>query len=299
MMESRIICILADHIVFKDQSVNGFCKKNGAVKGFKIVVFNHHSFFSFSTMEIFLLMLQIGNLRINRDNSFRKLEHISQCIDKTIVTNQHVPASSRFKPTIAITTKQNSRPRSMVKQVTLYYRFQGSAEQRTACTVVTNDIIRKINFRTPGQVFNAETFFIRNLRIQRLGKSDTIFFCTFHRIFVIGQDFLHPVFSTGQFHGGGTYKLYFIAIHSPFESVCLRMHVLSNHCMVIKALLDFQISAVYINRIIHHSFIQPVAGINLASATGEMSSIRLRGKITRILIATKTNAEFIQRDIFT
>ena len=48
MMESRIICILADHIVFKDQSVNGFCKKNGAVKGFKIVVFNHHSFFSFS-----------------------------------------------------------------------------------------------------------------------------------------------------------------------------------------------------------------------------------------------------------
>ena len=91
-------------------------------------VFNHHSFFSFSTMEIFLLMLQIGNLRINRDNSFRKLEHISQCIDKTIVTNQHVPASSRFKPTIAITTKQNSRPRSMVKQVTLYYRFQRSAE---------------------------------------------------------------------------------------------------------------------------------------------------------------------------
>src|SRR5699024_5254169 len=77
MMESRIICILADHIVFKDQSVNGFCKKNGAVKGFKIVVFNHHSFFSFSTMGIFLLMLQIGNLRINRDNSFRKLEHIS------------------------------------------------------------------------------------------------------------------------------------------------------------------------------------------------------------------------------
>ena len=187
----------------------------------------------------------------------------------------------------------------MIKQVTLYHRFQGSAEQRTACTVVTNDIIRKINFRAPGQVFNTETFFIRNLRIQRLGKSDTIFFCTFHRIFVIGQDFLHPVLSTGQFHGGGTYKLYFIAIHAPFESVCLRMHVSGNHRMVIKALLDFQISTMYINRIIHHSFIQPVARINLPPATGEMGSIRLRGKVTRILIATKTNAEFIQRDIFT
>ena len=116
---------------------------------------------------------------------------------------------------------------------------------------------------------------------------------------LLGQDFLHPVLSTGQFHGGGTYKLYFIAIHAPLESVCLRMHVSGNHRMVIKALLDFQISTMYINRIIHHSFIQPVARINLPPATGEMGSIRLRGKVTRILIATKTNAEFIQRDIFT
>lgn len=52
------------------------------------------------------LMLQIGNLRINRDNSFRKLEHISQCVDKTIVTNQHIPASSRFKPAVTITAQQ-------------------------------------------------------------------------------------------------------------------------------------------------------------------------------------------------
>ena len=37
MMESRIICIRADHIVFKDQSVNGFCKKNGAVKGLSLI----------------------------------------------------------------------------------------------------------------------------------------------------------------------------------------------------------------------------------------------------------------------
>lgn len=82
---------------FKDQSINGFCKKDRAVKGFKIIIFNHYSFSPFHHGNIFL-MLQIGNLRINRDNSFRKLEHISQCVDKRLLrisTFRQAPVSNQ------------------------------------------------------------------------------------------------------------------------------------------------------------------------------------------------------------
>ena len=75
------------------------------------------------------------------------------------------------------------------------------------------------------------------------------------------------------------------------------MHILAYQRLVVHTLLDFQIGAVYVDRVIHHPFIQAAYRDDLTFTTGEMGCIRLRCKITRIILTTKAYGEFIKRDV--
>ena len=68
--------------------------------------------------------------------------------------------------------------------------------------------------------------------------------------------------------------------------------------MIIHTLDDFQIRTMYINGIIHHSFIQTILWDNLSLTSGKVCSICLRCKIARIIIAFQADSKTIKRNIF-
>ena len=135
-MERFVFRIQLNGVIAEDQPIDRLGIKNRSVEGFKLIVFNHNATLG-SAVEILLLSLQVGNLRIDGDNRIGKLEQISQRVYKTVLTDNDMTAGTGLKPTVAIAAKQNSSPRSMVKQVILDDSLARGTEQRTACTVIT------------------------------------------------------------------------------------------------------------------------------------------------------------------
>ncbi len=90
-MESREILIVQDGIVAEDKSLYRFGVKQGTVKCFKPVSFNHNTGFPVLTMEKLLLPDQVGDFRIDGNDRIGKLEHIGQSVDKGIIFNQYIP----------------------------------------------------------------------------------------------------------------------------------------------------------------------------------------------------------------
>ena len=69
--------------------------------------------------------------------------------------------------------------------------------------------------------------------------------------------------------------------------------------MVVQPFDDFQIRAVHIDGIVHHSLVQAVAGNNLPLAAREMGSIGLRREVTRIVVSLQADLKLLERDVFT
>ena len=76
------------------------------------------------------------------------------------------------------------------------------------------------------------------------------------------------------------------------------MHIAGNDRLVIHLLYNLQVSAMHIDGIIHHTFIQAVAGNDLALTTREVGCIRLCSKISRIVFATQANIELFKGYVF-
>ena len=174
----------------------------------------------------------------------------------------------------------------------------GSAEQGAAGTVVTNEVVAENDFGGPGQVFYAESFFGSDCWGDGLVEGEDEFFSAF-RLFLLvrtnGGDF---GWRSGQFHRGGTDKLYCIAGTSPFEAVGLAVHVASHNRFVVDAFHDFEVGAVDVDGVVHHVFVQSVAGDDFPFAAGEMGGIRLGSEVAGILIAFKAYAEAVKGDVF-
>ena len=77
------------------------------------------------------------------------------------------------------------------------------------------------------------------------------------------------------------------------------MHIFTYQRFIIYTFLDFQISSVHIDSVVHHTFVQAAYRNDFSFTTGEMSGICLRREVTGIVITTKTYGEFIQCDILT
>ena len=208
-------------------------------------------------------------------------------------------AGTGLKPTVAIAAKQNSSPRSMVKQVILDDSLARGTEQRTACTVITDHIAGKQNFRSPCEVLYSETTLFINYLVYRFLKRNQELSRAFGLFFVIRTDRNDLILFSDQFHRIRTDKLHLITRASPLESPRLTMHIAAHQGTVVHPFHHFQISAMYIDGIIHHPLIQPVARHNLTLTTGKMGRICLRGKITRIGIPFQTYAKFLKCNIFT
>src|SRR5699024_5247466 len=172
-VESRIIMILFNHIITEDKTIHRFSIQDRHIKGFELVVLNHDP-----TMEIFLLTFQIRYLRIDGDNSVRKLELICQRIDKFVVPDQYVMTSPRIEPSVTVTTQKDCRPGSVIKNVILDYRLLRSTEQRTTGTIVTDHIVGKINLRCPLQILDTVSAGLTDGGIDRLIKRNAELLCT-------------------------------------------------------------------------------------------------------------------------
>ena len=143
-MKSRIILVLPDHIIAENKAVDRLCIQDRGVKRIERVVFDHDS-----AMEILLLILQVGYLRIDGNNGIGELEHIRQRVDKLIVADQHIVAGACFEPSVTIAAKQDSRAGSMVEDIVFHHRPPGCAEEGTAGAVVADHIVGKIDRRRP------------------------------------------------------------------------------------------------------------------------------------------------------
>ena len=110
-MERFVFRIQLNGVIAEDQPIDRLGIKNRSVEGFKLIVFNHNATLG-SAVEILLLSLQVGNLRIDGDNRIGKLEQISQRVYKTVLTDNDMTAGTGLKPTVAIAAKQKSSPRS-------------------------------------------------------------------------------------------------------------------------------------------------------------------------------------------
>lgn len=108
-MERFVFRIQLNGVIAEDQPIDRLGIKNRSVEGFKLIVFNHNATLG-SAVEILLLSLQVGNLRIDGDNRIGKLEQISQRVYKTVLTDNDMTAGTGLKPTVAIAAKQNSSP---------------------------------------------------------------------------------------------------------------------------------------------------------------------------------------------
>ena len=215
-------------------------------------------------MEILLLVIQVRNFRINRDDCFSKLEKVSQRVNELIVTDSHVTTSTCFKPTVAVATQQNSRTRCMIKCIAFYYGLQWSTEQSTTGTVVTNHIVCKVHFRAPFQVFNTEAFTFIDSCIQRIHEGNLEFLGTVNGFLIIRSNVGHFVLSVKDFHGIRANELNLVTLTTPIETVGLRMHVSAYYGLVIQTLYNLQVSTMNIDCIVHHAFVQPVTRYNLA-----------------------------------
>ena len=186
----------------------------------------------------------------------------------------------------------------MVESIAFDNGLQRSTEQSTTGTVVTDNIISKVNFRTPFQVFNTETFFSIDSSIQWLYKRNLEFLRAMKGFFIKRNNLCHFVLFIKDFHGLGTHKLHLVTLSTPIETISLRMHVPSYNGLVIQFLHNLQIGTMHIDCIVHHAFIKAIARNNLSFATREMGCIGLSGEITRVIITTETNIKFFQSDIF-
>ena len=152
-------------------------------------------------MEILLLVIQVRNFRINGNNRFRKLEEIGERVDKLVVTDGYITASTGLEPAVTIPAKQNRRTRCMVEYVSFNYGLQRSTEQGTSGTVVTNHIIRKIHFRTPFQVLYTETFFCMDSLIQRIHESNLEILGTMQGFLIMWSNRSNFILFIQHFHG--------------------------------------------------------------------------------------------------
>ena len=63
-MERFVFRIQLNGVIAEDQPIDRLGIKNRSVEGFKLIVFNHNATLG-SAVEILLLSLQVGNLRID------------------------------------------------------------------------------------------------------------------------------------------------------------------------------------------------------------------------------------------
>ena len=123
-VEGRIILVLPDHVITEDESVDRLSIQDRGVKCIERVVLNHDT-----AMEILLLVFQVGYLRIDGYYGIGELEHIRQRVDKPVIPDQYVMASSRLEPSVAIAAQQDSRTGSMVEDIIFHNSPLRRAEQ--------------------------------------------------------------------------------------------------------------------------------------------------------------------------
>ena len=136
--------ILLNHIITENKAVHRFGIQDRHVEGFELIVLDHDP-----AMEIFLLILQIGYLRIDGNNGVRKLEHIRQRVNKPVVPDQDVVTGTRLELSVAVAAQQDCRTGSMIENVFLDHRLLRGAEQGATGAVIADHIAGKINFRRP------------------------------------------------------------------------------------------------------------------------------------------------------
>ena len=146
----------------------------------------------------------------------------------------------------------------MIEEVILHYDGLGSAEQGTTCSVVSDGVTRKQDFRCPTEILHAVSFFcfysLGNLLVKRNDELPG----SVRRLFVVWLDVGNSTGFGKDVHGVRTNKLYLVSLSSPFKTPRLVMHVTSDDGVVVHAFHDTQIGAVYVDGIVHHSFVETV-----------------------------------------
>ena len=297
-MEGREILVLNHFVATESQPVDALGKDNRAVEGLEQVVLNHHTRTTLTPVEILLLSLQVRDFGIDGNHGFGELEEIRQGVDELVLTDGHVAASSRLEPSVAIAAKEDGRTRCMVEHVTLNHGLQRGAEQGATGTVVANHIVGKIDFGTPFEVFDAEALALVDGGIKRLYKADFKFLGTIDGFLVERFDGGNFILAIEDFHRVRAHELHLVALASPIEAVGLRMHISTHHGLVVKALHNLQVRAVHVDGIVHHPLVQSVARHNLALASREVGRIGLCGEVSRVVLATEADVEFLQGDVF-
>jgi hypothetical protein len=105
-MEGFVICIPDNLVVAIQQTINTLGIEDRSIEGFKhIVLYTDGSLLA--PVEEFLLSVKVGYLGIDGDNGIGELELTGQCIDEAVVTYSDIAACTCFKPSVAISAKQN------------------------------------------------------------------------------------------------------------------------------------------------------------------------------------------------
>ena len=181
----------------------------------------------------------------------------------------------------------------MVKEVSLHQRALGSAEQRTARTVVADDIVTEHHLGRPLEILDA-IFTVGYVGRQNLLELYPELLATGKLLLVIGSN-LHNAVTLGNLHYIGTHELHTVTCTAPIEAIGLTMHVTAHQSMVIQSFSNAQICTVHIDGIIHHALVDTACRNNLSLAAREVRSIGLRGKIA--FIAASADYEAFKRYI--
>ena len=259
-------------------------------------------------MEVGLLSVEVGNLGIDADDRIGELIHAGERVDKAVAAYGDIAAGASFVPAVAVATEEDGRTRSVVEKVVLHHRALGCAEERSAGTVVADGVMGKVYLGSPGEVLYTIACGGANLGRQRIGKADDELLGTvahamiltliaFGELRNLGNRGYEGFLIAHQLHGLRTYKLHLVAHVAPVEAPSLRVHVAPLEGVVIDAFHHLEVGAVHVNGIVHHRLVESVHRYNLALAAREVGGIGLCGEVARVVIATQTYAEAIERDI--
>ena len=104
-VEGFVVGILHNLVIAIQQAVNALGIEDGCIESFEHVVLNANGGL-LTSVEEFLLPVQVGNLWIDGDNGIGELELAGQCIDESVLAYGHIATCTCLEPTVAVTAKQ-------------------------------------------------------------------------------------------------------------------------------------------------------------------------------------------------
>lgn len=101
-----MVHVLTSRVIFGSRSIGKFYGGSETIGNFGVIVFGRCSFFSFSAVRVFFLVLRVKGLQVGESGDFHGLRRVDRYISGAVIAGRRVPTDSHFGPTIAVATRR-------------------------------------------------------------------------------------------------------------------------------------------------------------------------------------------------